>query len=336
MDRARDQDGANLVVSVDAFSVRKFDPATNTVVLSPDPWGQYTRPMYEALVSQAKSRGLQYMMSLDVTSHATPEAPIDAATLASWNARNSIPKTNSAFWDAFFAAWRPLVLERAAIARDLGVDYISLGQSMLFVSRTSASRWKSLIDDMRALGYKGKITYLSAANVENGFPEWKEFDPGLMGLFDMLGLRMNAVVGKSTPGEVLSPEQSRARMRSSLTTYLNALSSAPVPILILVAHPSVHGAVIHDEFIEPCITPTCVSLAPQRTRDYDQQADVYQAIAEVVNASPTGKGRVMGIITSQYWYFDEYFSGGGAAYDKINNIRGKPAEAVVARWFQRW
>jgi hypothetical protein len=100
--------------------------------------------------------------------------------------------------------------------------------------------------------------------------------------------------------------------------------------------PSVFGGVVHPEFIEPCIESACNSLAPLRTRDYQQQADAYQALAEVVNATPMGPGRVMGMITTQYWYFDDFFSNGRSDYSKINSVRGKPAEAVLAYWWKGW
>jgi two-component sensor histidine kinase len=37
------------------------------------------------------------------------------------------------------------------------------------------------------------------------------------------------------------------------------------------------------------------------------------------------------VLTSQYWYYDDFFSGGMNAYDKSSSVRGKPAEAVLAR-----
>jgi hypothetical protein len=113
----------------------------------------------------------------------------------------------------------------------------------------------------------------------------------------------------------------------------------PVPIILRVTTPSVFGGVSYAEYIEPTLgVPT---LAPQRTRDYQQQADVYQGIAEVINGMPTGNGRVMGLLSSGYWYRDDPHSSGvgatgDAAFDKSANTRGKPAEAVLSSWFQRW
>jgi hypothetical protein len=139
-----------------------------------------------------------------------------------------------------------------------------------------------------------------------------------------------------TAGEVLADAQPRARMRASLASALNTLAARPQPIMVMMRVPSIFGGVVHRDFIEPCIMPQCNSLAPFRTRDYQQQADAYQALAEVVNATPTGPGRVMGMITAQYWYYDDFFSAGVWDMSKSNSVRGKPAEAVLAYWWKRW
>ena len=74
-----------------------------------------------------------------------------------------------------------------------------------------------------------------------------------------------------------------------------------------------------------------------------QQADVYQALAEVINATPTGAGNVMGILSWGYAFSDDYLSwtpvSGPAfafAFDKSANVRGKPSEAVLNWWFNKW
>lgn len=337
MDRVRDQDGANLVMTTEHFGVTRFRVATNSVTLTPDPFGVYSRAVYQNLVTQAKARGLKFMMTLAMAAYATnvPET-IDSASNVEWNGRLQIARTNEPFWDAFFAAWTPLLLERATIARDLGVEYLSLGFSMLFVTRTNVSRWQKLIADIRALGYTGKIVYFWEPRVHDGFSEWSSADPALPRLFDLNGARMSTVVARSSATEVLARAQTRARMRSSVTAALNKLSGFGPPVVLLVTVPSVHGGVVDPEFIEPCILSGCNSTAPQRTRDFQQQADAYQAIAEAVNATPTGNGRVMGLITAQYWYFENFTSGGGGAYDKGTNVRGKPAEMVLKWWFNRW
>lgn len=334
MDRVRDQDGANLVMSTEHLNVVRFRVATNTVVMTADPFGVYSREIYLSLAGQAKAHGLKYMMTLALQSYAVGAEPADSASQAEWKARLQISPTNDAFWEAFFAAFRPLVLERAAVARDAGVEYLSFF-GMEFLTRTSVARWQALVADIRALGYTGKIVYFWNPFVDRGNPEWNSANPALRQLFDVNGARMQTVVARSTGSEVLARAQTRARMRSSVSATLDQMNTFGRPVILLVTVPSVHGGIVDPEFIEPCIAPSCGSTAPLRTRDFQQQADAYQAIAEVINATPTGPGRVAGLITAQYWYYDTY-TVNQSAYDKNSNVRGKPAEMVLKWWFQRW
>ncbi|HUQ47884.1 MAG TPA: hypothetical protein VM053_06515 [Gemmatimonadaceae bacterium] len=332
MDRVKALLGANLVRTNEAFDVTKFNTATNTVEMTVDPFNVYDRAVYANLVSQARARGLQFEMGLEIGTFGRKLSAEDAANFAG---RFTIPVTNTAFWDAYFAAFRPLVLDRAAIARDLGIEYLDLWNLQGLI-RPESSRFQKLVADIRALGYTGKLIYFYNAGVETGFPEWNSVDAGFRALWDINGVSIRTVVAKADASEVLADAQPRSRMRTSVSNALNTLASRPQPIIIMMRVPSVFGGIVHPEFIEPCIVPACNSLAPLRTRDYQQQADAYQAVAEVVNATPIGNGRVMGMISAQYWYYDDFFSGGINDYSKINSVRAKPAEAVLSWWWKRW
>jgi len=68
---------------------------------------------------------------------------------------------------------------------------------------------------------------------------------------------------------------------------------------------------------------------------------LYQALAEVINERP-GDNRILGLVSWGYLWHDDYARAGNfsqpnsAAFDKSANVRGKPAEAVLRWWFQRW
>ena len=66
------------------------------------------------------------------------------------------------------------------------------------------------------------------------------------------------------------------------------------------------------------------------------RSELERAVAEAINASPTGSGRVIGLITAQYLYYDDMFSGGTSDWTKSNSVRGMPAESVLGWWFNRW
>ena len=73
-----------------------------------------SRAMYEDIVGLAHARGLQFMMMLGIE----PDPSV-----TNLGVLNSTP-VESPLWDSWFAAYRPLVLERTAIARDLGIEWI--------------------------------------------------------------------------------------------------------------------------------------------------------------------------------------------------------------------
>lgn len=336
--RIRSVAGANMVAFADPAWVTAFDVATNSVTMGPSPlnanWGMASRSMYETMVSDAKGRGLQFMMLLGIEGDGSLG-----------NRFTSVPFTNGAFWDAWFAAYQPLVLERTAIARDLGIEYVAIGYDLGYLWPLGPTRWQRLIAAMRGIGYTGKIVNFAAASFvyqqnpydQQAFADGSHDRVQFMGLFDAIGITFYDGIARTSPGEVVSNDQARAHMRSGVKAVLDSLSVSPVPVLVMIGVPSVHGGVSTGEYIEPCLP--CNSVAPLRTRDYDQQADFYQAVSEVINDSPTGNGHVMGLFSWGYHYRDDPTWGsspGDSAYDKSASIRGKPAEAVMRSWSERW
>jgi len=243
--------------------------------------------------------------------------------------------TNTAFWDASFAAFRTLVLSRAALARDLGVEYLDFWH-LGSLSHSGSARFRQLVSDIRALGYKGKIIWYYWGDLAIGNMEWTSVDAEFRSLWDISGIALFTLV---TPAahETLADFQPRARMKVSVANALTSLAATtPQPIMVMMRVPSVFGGVVHSEYIEPCLS--CqgnVSIALQRTRDYQQQADAHQAVAEVVNATPMGNGRVVGLVSSQYFYYDD-LHWVGWDFSKASSVRDKPAESVLAWWFKRW
>ncbi|WP_425230844.1 hypothetical protein [Sphingomonas sp.] len=69
-----------------------------------------TEAQYTILTNAAKARGLKFMMQIGVYNAPSAELP--------W----SVAPTNTAYWDAWFAAYRPLVLQQTTIATKPGID----------------------------------------------------------------------------------------------------------------------------------------------------------------------------------------------------------------------
>jgi hypothetical protein len=332
VDRLKDNLGADAVLYMEPAWLTGIDVSTNSVAMGMQNgnlgFGMLSREQWATMVTKAHARGLKFIMLLGIE-------PMDASV--NNVVLNAIPASNTAFWDAYFAAYTTRVLERAAIARDLGVEYLGLGYHLAYLTRLDPSRWQKLITAVRGIGYTGKLTYFSFASGVNNALELDTTPPGFVPLFDAVGVLLHSAVIRR-PGETLASEQTRARMKSDLTTLINRMSTLPVPVWLVINTPSVHGGPAKDQYIDGALTcPSCPASLSER--DLQQQADVVAAAAEVINASPTGNGRVMGFFTWQYSWTDDFtygFKHGDAAWDKTASIRGKPAEAVMKWWFQRW
>ncbi|HUQ47881.1 MAG TPA: hypothetical protein VM053_06500 [Gemmatimonadaceae bacterium] len=332
IDRLKDYVGADAVLYMEPAWLIGIDLATNSVTMGMQQvnfgFGMLSREQWTAMVTKAHSRDLKVIMLLGIE-------PLDASV--SNGVLYAIPASNTAFWNAYFAAYTTRVLERAAIARDLGVEYLGLGYHLAYLTRLEPSRWQALIAAVRGIGYTGKLTYFSLASGVNNALELDTAPPGFMPLFDAVGVLLHSAVIRRA-GETVAPEQTRARMKADLTTLINRVRTWPVPIWLAINTPSVHGGPTDDQYIDGAVT--CASCpASLRERDLQQQADVVFAAGEVINASPTGNGRVMGLFTWQYSWSDDFTYGsrhGDAAWEKTANMRGKPAEAVIRAWFQRW
>lgn len=341
-DRIKNVVGANVVTLVDTIWINRLDVRNGVVelasnstnlgsgnVMSPD------RAMYQVLVPQARERGLQVMIMIGLY-------PDPAVGSRYWEEMGTLKPTDTAAWDAWFSAYRPLIIERAQIARDLGVEHLSFfGQW----SRSPVRYWRDVVDAIRGTGFTGKISFLGGVDMANSWHQYRDQEYFLgrdqvldfMGLWDYVGLSVYDGVRKSRPDEVLDRAQPRERIRESVQWLLQDMSYSPKPLMIMVGTPSVHGGVSNGEYIEPCVV--CDSVAPQRQRDLEQQADMYQAVCEAIDATPVGNGRVMGLLSWGYHFRDDFtyiVNPGDSAYDKSGSIRAKPAEAVVSNWFKRW
>ena len=346
-DRILSQVGGNLVAISDPVKVIAYDAAKATVTMSkfespgtPGTYGMLTREQYRRLVSAAHGRNLAFMLQLGIYGTSTaPQLP--------W----SVDYSNIAFWDAWFAAYKPIVLEYADIARELDIEYLSLGMNHGFMSHLPVKYWSDLVTAIRSVGYTGKLVYQAGVGFQYSTGEFMDFNGGWIGteserqakrlefvkLFDAIILNVyNIALDRTTPRSI-----SRDEMKQSFRWLLAQVNGYPVPLMVMVGTPSVYGGAVDPEYIEPCLV--CGSVAANRQRDDMQQADVYEALSEVVNETPTGTGNIMGVLSWGYWYTDDYYTWtnewgvtADMAYDKSANVRGKLAEVVLKWWFDRW
>jgi len=355
-DRIKTQTGANLVASSDPVWVESYDVQAGTVSMSSTSQiPMMTRQQYTTLVGLAHSQNMQYMMQLGVYPAGSLQMP--------W----TVPANNTVFWTAWFAAYKEIVIQYAQIATDLNIEYISLGMNHGFMSALPVSYWSDLVISVRNTGYTGKIVY-QAMMKPGVWSETDGFNTAATGnlttrqknlqfvkLFDYIVLDIYNIVGNADS----NTSAPRSDMRKSFATMLHSFTDYPVPLMVQIGTPSIRGGSVITDYVEPCIV--CVSIAPTKTMDLMEQADVYQTIGEVINATPTGNGNVMGLISWGYWFTDNFrtnvtrkstgINSDGtlvdstvaignqnliSAYDKSASIRGKPAESVFGWWINKF
>lgn len=327
--------GGNNVVYADSAIIRTMDVDAKSVVLV----GKYFPPDQVILDmgNLARSRGMDFTVMMGIY-------PGDALGNDSW----TVPKFYSAigrlsdndpFWDAWFNAYKPILAERAALAQRAGATKFVLGFNLDFMVTKGNSRWVELIQAVRAAGFTGKISYFSGTYAgTNGFLNISDVNKrtAFIKLFDEVGLSLYSPIFAEN-GETLLDAQPRTRITKNIENQISSISSARVPIFLMIGTPSVNSGLVTNEYIEsafPC------SYFKSETRNYQTQADMYQSAAEIVNAqSSDGSGIVKGIFSWGYHYLDNPRKKdvvNDTCYDFSASIRNKPAEAVLSYWFKGW
>jgi hypothetical protein len=320
--------GGSLVTVSDPVFVNEVD--VNHVVMSTHSnagsrWRMMNETEYTALVKDAHSKGLEFMLWLGV--------------MAEDSAYNDIIYTNSprtdSFWDTWFSEYEKYAVPYAAMAQKLGMEYVNLGHDLSYVTSKSRfsggapdclARWQKLITSIRAV-YHGKLTYFGGVSSVWSFYEDNDYAPGFIELFDAIGINIQDI------GPAFNP--SLNELKREVTTLLDRYTAWPCPVLVMVRTPSVDGGTSFDTYIEPLLAVN--HEADKHAMNLFQQSDIYEAFYEVINGRPSGNGQVMGIFPWGYNYMDDYLfvpakADGQMAMDKSGNIRGKPAEAVMKFW----
>jgi hypothetical protein len=322
--RLHDVTHANLVAFADTPIVTAYGADSVTMATDadqPGAWPMLTAAQVQTLVSAAHARGLGYFMLLSVNG------------LAASYVDDMFKKSpgDTAFWDAWFAAYQAVVVTYAGIAKDNGVEVLGLSLGLGYVTRLPASRWANLVAAVRATGYAGKLVVVTYNFPDSQYEELQAANGGtpapFVELFDAIVVSMYELT------------TSKTWTRRDLRAYVIALveharASGAKKIWLMLGTPSTDTGVSESTFIEPLVLVN--DVANHHARDLYQQADAYQAALEVVNALPVGE--VSGLLSWGYHYRDDYTIGmdpGDLAMDKSGNVRGKPAEAVLSWWFDR-
>ncbi len=327
--------GSNNVVYADSAIIKTMDVDAKSVVLT----GKYFPPDQVILDmgNLARSRGMDFTVMMGIYPGDT--LGNDTWTVPKFGAAISKLSDNDPFWNAWFNAYKSILIERAVLAQRAGATRFVIGFNMDYMVTKGNSRWVELIQAVRAAGFTGKISYFSMTSGSyNGLLGISDINQrnAFIKLFDEIGLSIyNPIILDNS--EALTAAHPRTRIIKDIKKHISLVSATKVPVFLMIGTPSIHTGLISSDYIESGLS---CSEFNHKTRDYQAQADIYQSAAEIVNEqSSDGSGIVKGIFSWGYHYIDNPKKGANSSdncYDFSASIRNKPAEAVLSYWFKGW
>ena len=268
-------------------------PAVNGPAIRPMPAHRWPR----AFVAEARKRGFKIL----VKPHVWSRQFYDGSNR--W--RGSIAMPDAATWAQWFQNYTAFIEREARIAAEVGAAMFSVGLEYVEATKGHGDDWRAVVQRVRAV-YPGLLTYAADGNHEARHVEFWD-------ALDVIGIDAYFDVGRPTlPGG--------ADLRLGWlphVTWMKALSEKHgKPIVFTEAgYPSVPEATRKpwkwpsgDEPIDTAI-----------------QAQAYDALMRVCTAGDWCRG----VFWWKYYEKDERGTSHAHDYDP----RGKPAEAVLRRWY---
>lgn len=313
---------ANTVTVVDTHFVTSVDETGYRIAYKPrkHDWTP-TDSQWRKIGNYADNNALQLQMLVMLHS----EFGVDL-----WQTRADADKQNDTkFWDSYFKQYSSLVSQRAKIAEKAGVDSIVLGYDGSIDLAQDTKYWKAIIESIRAAGFTGEIGLWTGLDAQHNWSGIKIAENksssyrvrNNLSYFDFVLLQTQDIT------------------KNALQRSLRSLKRYNVPLQVMVITPSVTTGVTEDEYIEPAtgINNRGNSLAPSRELSFEVQNGAYQAVIDIIN--DPSFDYVIGINSWGYHFRDDLFYGyepGDADYQKSANVRRKPAEQLLAKWYKEW
>jgi hypothetical protein len=219
--------------------------------------------------------------------------------------RGSIRMADAAGWDRWFAYYERFLLAEAKRAAESGVEMLSVGLEYVEASKHGA-RWRALIAKVRRV-YPGMLTYSADGNHELGHIDFWD-------ALDVIGVNAYfALSDGADPAPValaLGWLPHLIRMEALVTRF-----KRPV-VFTEAGYPSIVGAAAR-----PWQWPN-----GQEEADAALQARAYEQLMVACTSVPWCRG-------VYWWKWYERPESTPVSHDYTP--RGKPAEAVLARWYRR-
>jgi hypothetical protein len=264
-------------------------------------WGESDEGLIDAAL-RAREHGIRTMLK--------PHLWISDRSDGRW--RGNIEFRTEAEWNTWWEGYRELVLHYAGLAAVHEMEAFCVGTELRSTVLAHAERWRSLIAEVRGI-YTGELTY--SANWYREFEEVPFWD-----MLDAIGIQAYFPLSDSASGEVTV-----ASLQEAWEPHLARISA----VQKRVGKPVIFTEVGYRSTVDATATPwTWRSDAPVAL---ELQADAYESVFQV--------------FWDRAWfggvYIWKWYPVGSMRPSKRRLARrrrdftpqGKPAEAVLARWF---
>ncbi len=202
---------------------------------------------------------------------------------------------------AWFRSYETLLSSYADLARDEGVELLSIGSEYNSLDK-DPEPWRRLIVALRGR-YSGALTY--SVN-------WDSLDgPAFLGELDFVGMTTYFSLTAEDDPSLLELRAAWVPLREEILGWITHLG---MPVLFTEVGFASQNGINKDPwnyYISPVI-------------DLEEQRDCYQAFADCWQGAPELSGV----------FFYNWFGSGGPD-DSGYTPRGKPAAAVLERWFRQ-
>jgi hypothetical protein len=217
-------------------------------------------------------------------------------------------------WRQWESEYRTFLLHYARLAEDVGAPLLCIGTELARAARERPAFWRELIRGIRSV-YSGELTYAA-----NWYGEYEHIE--FWNALDYIGVQAYFPVStRSNPSlEVL---------QEGWTAHRNDLLALSAEIGKPVLFTEIGYRSIASAAAEPWLWPERDEIGSVQP-DFDLQARLYQAFFEEVWSAPFFAGAII-----WKWHPESVPGSGRRPANRTLDFtpQGKPAEEVIARWF---
>ncbi|VVB86263.1 Uncharacterised protein [uncultured archaeon] len=240
-------------------------------------------------------------------------------------------KRSDEWWAQYYKTRREYLLDIAKIAQEEGVEAMDIGADYDTLSgfttwgNSPGESWKKWVEDIQEVRkvYKGKIYYdfnPTGKLADSYSIDMKKFQ-SILDEVDFIGISWwKGISDKDNP----ALEGLEKNAGEQFDRYLKPVyekTGKPL-VLISIAFPSAQGGSTGKYLVNSRAVDVW-KPEDDTNNDFREQAYVYEALMKAVADRPW----IVGTYTFGYWRHDQQ--------DKGYNIRGKPAEQVLKKWYSK-